>query len=64
MVPWSGCSPGASFRLPFVMKLMIYIYIMMKCMYVCHMFAYFLSEGRHVHSDDDDENGHDNYDKD
>ena len=40
------------------------IYIMMKCMYVCHMFAYFLSEGRHVHSDDDDENGHDNYDKD
>ena len=41
--------------------------IMMKCiyvcMYVCHVFAYFLSEGRHVHSDDDDD-GHDDYDKD
>ena len=44
------------------MKLMIYIYY--DEVYVCHMFAYFLSEGRHVHSDDDDENGHDNYDKD
>ena len=41
------------------------IYIYYDEVYVClYMFAYFLSEGRHVHSDDDDENGHDNYDKD
>ena len=34
------------------------IYIYYDEVYVCHMFAYFLSEGRHVHSDDDDENGY------